>query len=217
MSDTDTPLVLIVDDDEAMRGSMAFLFASVGLETKVFSSAAAFLTDLRSDSGVRPGALVLDVRMPEMSGLELQRQLAAMQFPLPIIIVTGHGDVPIAVAALKAGAFDFVEKPFSEQYLLESVAAAIRTSKENIARQIRERSVEERFARLSQREKNVFEGILAGKSNKIIAFELQLSIKSIEVYRAAVMTKMEANSIVELTKLVGIIERANERSLLRAF
>lgn len=146
IGDNDQPLVLIVDDDEAMRRSMAFLFSSVGLETRIFASAAELLQALPVADHYRPGALVLDVRMPGMSGLELQRHLRQDDCPLPILIVTGHGDVPMAVEALKAGAFDFIEKPFKEQLLLDAVSAAIRLSRENLARGARRRSIEERLA-----------------------------------------------------------------------
>lgn len=213
MNKIEAPLVLIVDDDEAMRSSMAFLFASVGLQTALYPSASAFLADLRQETGLRPGVLVLDIRMPEMSGLELQRRLTDRHFPLPIIIVTGHGDVPIAVKALKTGAFDLIEKPFKEQYLLDSVSAAIRQSRETLLRQARVQSVEARLARLSRREQDVMHGILAGKPNKVIAFELELSIKSIEAYRASMMSKMEASSAIELAQLLSLTERETERQL----
>ena len=203
MTDTAAPLVLIVDDDEAMRRSMAFLFASVGLACESFPTADAFLAAFAQGREVRPGALILDVRMPGTSGLELQRILAERGFPLPILIVTGHGDVPMAVTALKAGAHDFIEKPFKEQYLLDMVEGAIRLSHERIAKVERRRGVEERLARLGKREREVLDRILAGKPNKVVAFELDLSIKTIEAYRASVMTKMEAGSLAELAKLVA--------------
>lgn len=203
MTEIATPLVLIVDDDEAMRRSMAFLFASVGLEAESFAQADTFLERLAAGGPMRPGALVLDVRMPGMSGLELQRILVERDFPLPIVIVTGHGDVPMAVAALKAGAHDFIEKPFKEQYLLDMVEGAIRLSRERLAKVERRRSVGERLARLSRREREVLDGVLAGKPNKVVAFELDLSIKTIEAYRASVMTKMEAGSLAELARMVA--------------
>lgn len=206
MTDAETPLLLIVDDDEAMRRSMAFLFASIGLETQLFASAAALLEALPAEEALRPGALVLDVRMPGMSGLELQRRLAERYFPLPVLIVTGHGDVPMAVEALKAGAYDFIEKPFKEQHLLDAVEAAIRISRENLARGARRRAIGERLSRLGKREREVLDGILAGKANKVIAYELDLSIKTIETYRASVMAKTEAGSLAELALMVSFIE-----------
>lgn len=199
----DAPLVLIVDDDEAMRRSLAFLFASVGLETALFPTGDAFVAALPAPEMLRPGAIVLDVRMPGMSGLEAQRLLTARGCPLPVIIVTGHGDVPMAVEALKAGAHDFIEKPFKEQHLLDTVAKAIHASRDRLAADARRRAVAARLARLGKREREVLDGILAGKANKVIAFELDLSIKTIEAYRAAVMTKMEAASLAELARMIG--------------
>lgn len=206
MTESDRPLILIVDDDEAMRRSMTFLFASVGIEAVSHSTADEFLATLPERGDMRPGALILDVRMPGMSGLELQRRLVERGFPLPILVVTGHGDVPMAVEALKAGAFDFIEKPFKEQYLLDAVEAATRQSREALVRGARRRTIEERYARLGKREREVLDGILAGKPNKVVAFELDLSIKTIEAYRAAIMTKMEANSFAELTRMIVSME-----------
>lgn len=200
------PLVLIVDDDEAMRRSMRFLFSSVGLASDAYDSADAFLAALPDLAAMRPGALVLDVRMPGMSGLELQRHLSGHDFPLPILIVTGHGDVQMAVEALKAGAYDFIEKPFKEQHLLDMVEAAIRLSRERLDRATHRRGIETRLARLSPREREVLEGILAGKANKVMAQDLDLSIKTIEVYRASVMSKMEAASLAELVRVVASLD-----------
>ena len=206
MSEAEQPLILIVDDDEAMRRSMTFLFASVGLDAQSFAAAETFLAALPAKTSLRPGAVVLDVRMPGMSGIELQRHLVESGFPLPILIVTGHGDVPMAVTALKAGAYDFVEKPFKEQYLLDMVEKAIRLSRETLEQGARRRSLQDRLARLGKREREVLDGILAGKPNKVIAFELDLSIKTIEAYRASVMTKMEAGSLAELAKMMASID-----------
>jgi len=197
------PLVLIVDDDEAMRRSTAYLFASVGLQSQAFDHANAFLSAYPDGDSGRPGCIILDVRMPGMSGLELQRVLAERGSALPIIIVTGHGDVPMAVAALKAGAHDFIEKPFKEQALLDLVEGAVRLSRERIVAGDARRAIEARFASLSRREREVLERVLEGKANKVIAFELDLSIKTIEVYRAAVMAKMEAHSVAELAQIAA--------------
>ncbi|MCL7466304.1 response regulator [Phaeovulum sp. NW3] len=200
------PLVLIVDDDEAMRRSMRFLFASVGLASEAYDSADAFLAALPDPAAMRPGALVLDVRMPGMSGLELQRHLSQHNFPLPILIVTGHGDVQMAVEALKAGAYDFIEKPFKEQHLLDMVEAGLRLSRERLGRAAQRRGIETRLGRLSPREREVLEGILAGKANKVMAQDLDLSIKTIEVYRASVMSKMEVTSLAELVRIVASLD-----------
>lgn len=197
------PLALVIDDDEAMRVSMKYLFASVGLATEAFDRADAFLAKYPQGDSGRPGCIVLDVRMPGMSGLELQRLLVERGCLLPIIIVTGHGDVPMAVAALKAGAHDFIEKPFKEQALLDLVDGAVRASRERMAAAAARRDVEARFARLNKRECEVMERVLEGKANKVIAFELDLSMKTIEVYRASLMSKTGARSVAELTQLAG--------------
>jgi two-component system, LuxR family, response regulator FixJ len=205
-TDPAAPLILIVDDDEAMRNSMAFLFASIGLSAQSFPDAASFLAALPPEGELRPGALILDVRMPGMSGLELQRLLNERGFPLPILIVTGHGDVPMAVQALKGGAYDFIEKPFKEQYLLDMVGSAIRVCTDTMARRHRERSIAERLARLGRREREVLDGVLAGKLNKVIAYELELSVKTVEAYRASIMIKMEAGSLAELARMLAKAE-----------
>ncbi len=197
------PLVLVVDDDEAMRRSSAFLFASVGIEVKTFERADALLAAYAGGDTGRPGCIVLDVRMPGMSGLELLRVLVERGCTLPVILVTGHGDVPMAVAALKSGAFDFIEKPFQEQHLLDIVDAAIRRSRHAMADAEARRELKTRFARLSRREHEVLERVLEGKPNKVIAFELDLSVKTIEAYRASLMEKMGARSSAELAHLVA--------------
>ena len=197
------PLALVIDDDEAMRVSLRYLFASVGLATEAFDRADAFLAKYPQGDSGRPGCIVLDVRMPGMSGLELQRLLVERGCVLPIIIVTGHGDVPMAVTALKAGAHDFIEKPFKEQALLDLVDGAVRASRERMAAAAAQRGIEARFARLNKREREVMERVLEGKANKVIAFELDLSMKTIEVYRASLMSKTGARSVAELAQLAG--------------
>lgn len=167
MNDDASPLVLVVDDDEAMRRSMAFLFSSVGLESKTFATGEDFLAAYPVGNELRPGCIMLDVRMPGMSGLELQRRLIEQRCDLPIVIVTGHGDVQMAVGALKSGAYNFIEKPFKEQNLLDLVAEAIKVSRQRLAASAARRSIEERLARLGKREHEVLERVLAGKPNKI--------------------------------------------------
>lgn len=200
------PKLIIVDDDEAMRRSMTFLFASVGLEAETHATADAFLAKLATRPPEGPGAVILDVRMPGMSGIELQRRLADDGFPLPVLIVTGHGDVPMAVEALKAGAFDFIEKPFKEQYLLDAVEKAIRRSQEILTRDARLRSLSDRHGRLGRREREVLARVVEGKPNKVIAHELELSIKTIEAYRASIMSKMEADSLADLVRMTSALE-----------
>jgi len=202
---TDTkPLVLVVDDEEAMRRSLAFLLASVGLEARGFVNAEDFLDQHRIPEE-RPGCILLDIRMPGMSGLEAQRILAERGCILPVIIITGHGDVPMAVAALKAGAIDFIEKPFNDQHLLDVVAAAIRASRERLSALADRNAVLDRVAGLSRREREVLDRVLEGKANKVIAFELDLSIKTVEVHRHAVMEKMAAGSVAELAQMIAAV------------
>ena len=202
------PLILIVDDDEAMRRSTAYLLASVGIETQAFGRADEFLAAYPDGNSGRPGCIVLDVRMPGMSGLELQRLLAERGCALPIVVVTGHGDVPMAVAALKTGAHDFIEKPFKEQHLLDLVEGAIRLSRETIASESVRHAAEARLAALAPRERDVLDRVLEGKANKVIAYELDLSIKTIEAYRASVMTKMDVGSVAELARIVAELRLA---------
>ena len=200
---TAEPLILIVDDDEGLRRSLQFLFASAGLESQSWNSAEAFLTDLPAGGPTRPGALVLDCRMPGMGGIALLRLLGERGFPLPVVIITGHGDVRMAVEALKTGAYDFIEKPFREQHLLGTVEAAVAVSRDWLERDAQRRGVAERLARLNRREREVLARVLEGKANKVIAHELDLSIKTIEVYRAALMDKMQAGSVAELVMQVA--------------
>ena len=198
------PLVLVVDDDEAMRRSLAFLLASVGLASTAFADAQAFLAAAPTEEELRPGCLLLDVRMPGMSGMELLRLLTARNSPFPVILLTGHGDVPMAVAALKAGAEDFIEKPFNDHQLLDAVAAAIRKSRLRIAENAERQSVTDRLARLSRREREVLDRVVQGKQNKVIAAELELSIKTVEVHRHAVMEKMAVSSVAELARVMAL-------------
>lgn len=198
------PLVLVVDDDEAMRRSVAFLLASVGLASELFADAEAFLAAHPVDGELRPGCLLLDVRMPGMSGMQLLRLWSARPSSVPVILLTGHGDVPMAVAALKAGAEDFIEKPFNDQQLLDAVAAAIGKSRRRMAEHAERRLVSDRLGRLSRREREVLDRVVQGKQNKVIAAELDLSIKTVEVHRHAVMEKMSVNSVAELARVMAL-------------
>lgn len=191
--------VFIVDDDPAMRDSMSFLVGSVGMVVETFPSAQAFLDAYDPE---RPGCLVLDVRMPGMSGLELQEFLSERGIRAPVVMVTGYGDVPMAVRALKGGAVDFLEKPFTDQEFLETINEAI-------ARDFRQREkdaelakVKERIARLTPREREVMDLVLDGKPNKTIATELGLSPKTVEVHRSRVMAKMQCSSLAALLQSV---------------
>ncbi|MBI1815807.1 MAG: response regulator transcription factor [Deltaproteobacteria bacterium] len=196
---TDEPKVFVVDDDAAMRESLQWLIQSVGVAVETFATAEEFLDAY--DPG-RPGCLVLDVRMPGMGGLNLQQELNRREIGLPIRIVTGYAEVPMAVRALKAGAFDFIEKPFSDQLLLERVRQAITIDRETRhARAVRAEAAL-RVARLTPREREVMELVIVGYPNKIIADRLGLSPKTVEVHRSQVMRRLEVDSLAELVRLV---------------
>lgn len=193
--------VFIVDDDRAVRESLRFLLESVGLAARTYAGADEFLA--RYDPQT-PGCLVLDVRLPGMSGLDLQQVLGERGIRLPVIIITGHGDVPVAVRAMKAGAVDFIEKPFSDQTLLDRVRSALDRDLAERARQQEELELRRRVDRLSPREREVMTGVVAGKLNKEIAQDLGLSHKTIEVHRAHVMQKMEADSLAMLVRMAMV-------------
>ena len=197
------PFVHVIDDDEAMRDSLSFMLDAAGLRSRAWESAAAFLAGLDK---VERGCIVTDIRMPDMTGLELVDRLKAAGQPDPVIVITGHADVPLAVEAMKAGVVDFIEKPFDNQRLLNAVRAALAqgTSEDGAAQQDNEdrRRILERIESLSARERQVLDGLVAGQANKIIAFDLEISPRSVEVYRANVMTKMQARSLSELVRMV---------------
>jgi len=195
--------IYLVDDDDALRDSLAWLLESSGHNLCAFASAEAFLEGLDE---VERGCVLLDVRMGGMSGIELFEQLRAQNFHLPVIFLTGHGEVPMAVEALKRGAYDFIEKPFGDKQLISLVDAALKHERDaHDSFELRD-EVERRFASLTQREREVLRLILAGRLNKQIADELSISIKTVEVHRARVMEKMSANSIAELVRDVMRIE-----------
>jgi two-component system, LuxR family, response regulator FixJ len=192
------PTVFVVDDDRAMRESLSWLLDSVGLRVKSYATAADFLAD---HDPAQPGCLVLDVRMPGMSGLDLQAELARRGVELPTIVITGHAEVSMAVRAVKAGAIDFIEKPFSDQLLLDRVRQALEIDLE--AREVRRRreDARRRLATLTAREREVLNLVVAGKANKEIASALGVSPKTVEVHRAHVMSKMCVDSLAELIRI----------------
>lgn len=192
------PTVFIVDDDEAIRDSLQMLMSSVGLESACYASAQEFLTDYDPD---QPGCLVLDVRMPGMSGLDLQERLVAMQSILPIIFITGHGEVPMAVHAMRAGAVDFVQKPFSEQALLDQIHRAVEQDSKSRALLGRRDAIIERVASLTPRERQVMGMVIDGMANKVIAIDLGVSERTVEIHRARVMQKMGAESLPHLVRM----------------
>ena len=195
--------VYIVDDGEALRDSLAWLLDSAGYETESFESAERFLA---AYSERMAGCLLLDVRMPGMSGLELYERLSQRHATLPVIFITGHGDVPMAVAALKRGAVDFIEKPFNDEDMLQLVKQCLDVELQHRSRRRQDAEVARRLELLTQREREVMELIIAGRLNKQIADSLGISIKTVEVHRARVMEKMGVNSLAELVQNVMALD-----------
>lgn len=191
-------IVFVVDDDAAVCDSLRFLIESVGLQVRTFSSADEFLAAYTPD---QPGCLVLDIRMPGMSGLELQEQLAKRGYTLPVIIITAHGDVPSAVRAMHAGAVDFMSKPFNDQSLLDRVHQALAKDAQTRRDAAVRAAIAAKVALLTPREREVMDLVVSGMSNKGIAAQLQLSAKTVETHRARVMEKMEAGSVAELVHM----------------
>lgn len=189
--------VYVVDDDDAVRDSLALLLEAAGLRVEAFAGAAEALRRCRDQ---RPACVVTDVRMPEMDGLELQQQLSRLHARLPVIVITGHGDVPLAVQAMKAGAADFIEKPFSDQVILASIEAAVVRGGRGAASTVTGKFAE-RLARLTPRERDVFHQLIVGHPNKVIAHNLSISARTVEIHRARVMEKMEVRSLPELVRL----------------
>jgi two-component system response regulator FixJ len=201
-----TNLVHLIDDDEAVRSSLAFLLSTAKIGVQTYESATAFLAALPD---ARTGCVVTDVRMPGMSGLDLLRELKARKLAMPVIVITGHGDVQLAVEAMKIGAADFIEKPFDDDVLLAAVRGALSRSEKNAEQEGERAKLIEKLDTLSNRERDVLEGLVAGKPNKIIAFDLGISPRTVEIYRANVMTKTGAGSLSDLVRmalLAGTIE-----------
>jgi two-component system response regulator FixJ len=194
----DKPTVFVVDDDRSVLDSLQLLLRSVGLDAETYSSASGFLEAYNPD---RPGCMIVDVRMPGMSGLELQLQMVSMQSTLPIIFVTAYGDVPMAVQAVKAGAFDFIQKPFRDQELIDKTLKAIEHNARIREQRANEREIASRVASLTPRERQVMHLVLEGKANKVIARELDISQRTVEIHRARVMDKMQAGSVSELAQM----------------
>jgi RNA polymerase sigma factor (sigma-70 family) len=194
-----TERVYVVDDDEPMRDSLVWLLESRGFRVEAYASAEAFLDRLHDEMY---GCLVLDVRMPGMSGLELFERLSARGVSLPVIFVTGHGDVPMAVSAVKKGAVDFIEKPFNDEEMLRLVEQCLQSDRNQRASRVQRAALRRRIASLTEREREVMDLVIAGRMNKQIADELGISPKTVEVHRARVMEKVGAQSIAELVQLV---------------
>jgi two-component system, LuxR family, response regulator FixJ len=196
-------VIHLIDDDEALRESVAFLLRAADFEVKGFSSAQAFLASL-PDSSL--SCVITDVRMPDMSGIELIRRLKDLKVDVPVIVITGHGDVALAVEAMKLGATDFFEKPFNDDLLLASVRGALQDQAHHTKRHAERAEIEQRLARLSTREKDVLTGLIEGRANKQIAFDLGISPRTVEIYRANLMTKMQADSLSDLVRMALIVE-----------
>jgi len=193
-----SPTVHVIDDDDAMRDSLAFLLDVQGFKSQVYESGEAFLAAL---PGLADGCIVTDIRMPGMSGLDLLRRLKEQRSSHPVVVMTGHGDVPLAVEAMKAGVIDFIEKPFSQEAFLGAVRAALAAAEQPADPGDARRDAEARLADLSPRERDVLHGVVAGKLNKSIAHELGISPRTVEIYRANLMSKTGARNVSELMRI----------------
>jgi two-component system response regulator FixJ len=199
------PIVHVIDDDDAVRHSLAFLLGSAKIEVKTYESATAFLAIA---ANVKSGCIITDVRMPEISGIDLLRRLKELKIGVPVIVVTGHGDVPLAVEAMKIGAAEFLEKPFDDEALLNAVRSALNKQNTDSKREAERADIDSRLAALSNRERDVLQGLVSGLANKQIAFNLGISPRTVEIYRANLMTKMQASSLSHLVRmalLAGIL------------
>ncbi|HWS11954.1 MAG TPA: response regulator [Rhodocyclaceae bacterium] len=199
------PVIHVVEDEPDVRDALAMLVRSVGYRAQTYPNADEFLARYRPEHA---GCLLADVRMPGMSGLELQERLSREDPALPAIIMTGHGDVPMAVRAMKAGAFDFIEKPFNDQVLLDRLAEAIAQARRSGDTAAGRRLAAARYAQLTPREREVMAGIVAGRLNKLIADDLGLSVRTVEIHRAHIMEKMQASSLSALVRMAMLLENA---------
>jgi two-component system response regulator FixJ len=192
-------VVHIVDDEEAVRNSLAFLLGTSGFATRIHESASAFL---EVAPGIRNGCLITDLRMPDLDGVELLRRLKERDAMLPAIVISGHGDVQMAVEAMKNGALDFIEKPFSDDVIITAIERAVKQAETSTRDDVATKAITSRLASLSERETQVLKGVVDGLPNKVIAYELGLSPRTVEVYRAGLMGKMNASSLSELVRMV---------------
>ncbi len=195
--------VAVIDDDDAVRDSLGALLEAEGYRVEGYASGRAFLEALPQ---AQPACALVDVRMPDMDGLELQRRLAEAAPSLPVVIITGHGDIAMAVKAIKAGAVDFIEKPFPDDAILNGIAQALASREEALGRTARRLDIDRRLARLTAREREVFERLAQGDSNKLIARALDISPRTVEVHRARVMDKLEARSLSHLVRMAVIAQ-----------
>jgi two-component system response regulator FixJ len=200
------PVIYVIDDDEAVRQSLEFLLKTAGMTVRGFDNAKSFLDVLPE---IRSGCIVTDVRMPEITGIDLLRRIKELGVDIPVIVITGHGDISLAVEAMKIGAVDFLEKPFDDDTLLDAVRGSLTRTAGTAQRNAELTEIHDRLAALSNRERQVLEGLVAGKANKMIAFDLGISPRTVEIYRANLMTKMAANSLSDLVRMAmmaGILE-----------
>jgi two-component system response regulator FixJ len=194
-------VVHVIDDDEAVREVLAFQLGSAGIDVQTYDSAAGFL---KIAPTVQAGCIITDVRMPDLSGIDLLRRLRELKVSAPVIVITAHGDIPLAVEAMRLGAIDFLEKPFDDDVLLASVRSALEKGDRHRTRQAERSSIQSRLAALSNRERDVLGGLVAGRANKQIAYDLGISARTIENYRANLMIKMQASSLSDLVRMALI-------------
>lgn len=191
-------IVYVIDDDDAVRHSLEFLLKTAGIEVRGFESAKAFLEMLPR---IKTGCIITDVRMPEITGIDLLRRVKESGLDIPVIVITGHGEISLAVEAMKIGAVDFLEKPFDDDLLLASVRSALNKEADTAKHKAEVADLHDKLAALSNRERQVLEGLVVGKANKVIAFDLGISPRTVEIYRANLMTKMAANSLSDLVRM----------------
>ena len=204
------PIIYVIDDDDAVRLSLQFMLKAAGITARTFESAKAFMEVLPQ---INSGCIVTDVRMPDITGIDLLRHVTKTNPDLPVIVITGHGDISLAVEAMKIGAVDFLEKPFDGQQLLTAVRSALSREANTGKRKAELTGIQDKLAALSNRERQVLEGLVAGNANKNIAFDLGISPRTVEIYRANLMTKMSANSLSDLVRMAmtaGILENATK-------
>ena len=206
------PIIYVIDDDDAVRQSLEFLLRTAGHTVHGFESAKAFLEILPE---LRSGCIITDVRMPEISGIDLLRKVKELGADIPVIVITGHGDISLAVEAMKLGAVDFLEKPFDDDQLLAALKSTLSRDADMAERKAEITEINDKLAALSNRERQVLEGLVAGNANKTIAFDLGISPRTVEIYRANLMTKMAANSLSDLVRMAmmaGILENSGKRA-----
>ena len=202
--------IYVIDDDEAVRQSLEFLLKTASIKVRSFDSAKSFLDVLDQ---VNSGCVITDVRMPEITGIDLLKKVKDIKPDLPVIVITGHGDIALAVEAMKIGAIDFLEKPFDDDHLLAAVKSALDRDADLAERKAEVSGIHDKLAALSNRERQVLEGLVAGNANKNIAFDLGISPRTVEIYRANLMTKMAANSLSDLVRMAmmaGILENGKK-------